>query len=93
MMRNQALLLLAAAAFGLAVGQASAADMPRKTPAYVPPPPPPYVWTGCYVGANVGGAWAHLEVTDVTNGVEPRVPMAVLPAAAKSAATTKWASG
>ena len=70
MMRNQTLLLLAAAAFGLAVGQASAADLPRRAPAYVPPAPPPYVWTGCYVGANVGGAWAHLKVTDVTNGVE-----------------------
>src|SRR5215510_14004299 len=70
MMRNQTLLLLAAAAFGLAVGQASAADLPRKAPAYVPPPPPPYVWTGCYVGANVGGAWAHLEVTEVATGIE-----------------------
>jgi hypothetical protein len=41
MMRNQSLLLLAAATIGLAVGQASAADLPRKAPAYVPPAPPP----------------------------------------------------
>jgi outer membrane immunogenic protein len=45
-----------------------AADLPRKAPAYVPPAPPPYVWTGCYVGANVGGAWANVEVTDVATG-------------------------
>ena len=41
MMRTQSLLLLAAATIGLAVGQASAADLPRKAPAYVPPAPPP----------------------------------------------------
>jgi outer membrane immunogenic protein len=70
MIRTQSLMLFAAATIGLAVGQASAADLPRKAPAYMPPAPPPYVWTGCYIGANVGGAWAHLEVTDVTNGVE-----------------------
>lgn len=37
---------------------ASAADMPRKAPA-APPAPPAYTWTGCYVGANVGGAWSR----------------------------------
>src|SRR5215475_6370179 len=68
MMRTQSFMLLAAATIGLAVGQASAADLPRKAPAYVPPAPPPYVWTGCYVGANVGGAWANVEVTDVATG-------------------------
>ena len=47
---------------------ALAADLPRKAPVYAPPPPPPYVWTGCYLGANVGAAWAHLDVTDVTSG-------------------------
>ena len=63
------LTLLAAATIGLTVSQASAADLPRKAPAYVPPPAPPaYVWTGCYLGGNVGGAWAHLEVTDQING-------------------------
>src|SRR6201993_3683916 len=35
-----------------------AADMAVKAP----PPPPPiplFSWTGFYVGANIGGAWAH----------------------------------
>ena len=63
------LALLAALTVGLAASQASAADLPRKAPVYVPPPPPPYVWTGCYVGANVGAAFGHIDVTDVTTGV------------------------
>src|SRR6185369_13406416 len=39
-MRKQSLSLVVAAAFGLAASQASAADLPRKAPAYVPPAPP-----------------------------------------------------
>ena len=67
-MRTHSLTLLAAAAIGLAVSQASAADLPRRAPApaYVPPPAPVYVWTGCYIGANVGGAWSRIEVEDTT---------------------------
>ena len=34
---------------------ASAADLPRKAPAYVPPPAP--AWTGFYIGGHLGGAW------------------------------------
>jgi len=65
--------LLAAAAVVLAASQfASAADLGRKAPppapAYVQPAPPPYLWTGCYVGGNVGGAWSNFEVTDVATG-------------------------
>jgi outer membrane immunogenic protein len=67
-MRTHSLTLLAIATFGLAVSQVSAADLPRKAPAYMPPAPPPYVWTGCYIGANAGGAFAHIEVTDVATG-------------------------
>ena len=48
--------LLIAAAFGLLSTNVSAADLPRKAPAYVPPPAPVYNWTGCYLGGNVGGA-------------------------------------
>ncbi|HYC18551.1 MAG TPA: outer membrane beta-barrel protein [Pseudolabrys sp.] len=62
------LALFAALTVGLAASQASAADLPRKAPAYVPPAPPPYVWTGCYLGANVGAAWAHADVDNVTTG-------------------------
>ena len=41
-MRKSSLALLALATIGLAASQASAADLPRKAPAYVPPAPPPY---------------------------------------------------
>jgi hypothetical protein len=54
-MRKSSLTLLVAATIGLAASQASAADLPRKAPAYVPPAPPPITWTGCYIGANIGG--------------------------------------
>jgi hypothetical protein len=40
-MREHSFALLAAA-IGLAATQASAADLPRKAPAYVPPAPPFY---------------------------------------------------
>ena len=56
-------LMMLAAAFGLAASQASAADLPRKAPAYVPPAPPPVTWTGCYIGANVGGIFTNGDVT------------------------------
>jgi outer membrane immunogenic protein len=38
---------------------ASAADLPRKAPAYAPPPDPVYNWTGWYVGLNAGGGWGN----------------------------------
>jgi len=67
------LTLFAATAIGLTASQVvSAADLARRAPppapAYVPPAPPPYLWTGCYVGGNVGGAWSNFEVTDVATG-------------------------
>ena len=61
-------LMMLAAAFGLAASQASAADLPRKAPAYVPPAPPPITWTGCYIGANVGGIFSSGSAT--FDGVE-----------------------
>src|SRR4249919_410394 len=61
-MRKHSLMLLAAV-IGLAASQASAADLPRKAPAYIPPPPPPLTWTGCYIGANVGGAFGDASAT------------------------------
>lgn len=36
---------------------ASAADLPRKAPAYTPPPPPVYSWTGFYMGLHAGYGW------------------------------------
>jgi len=58
-MRKSSLTLLALATIGLVASQASAADLPRKAPVYVPPAPPPITWTGCYIGANVGGVFAR----------------------------------
>jgi len=66
-MRKNSLIMLAAA-FGLCASQASAADLPRKAPAYVPPAPPPITWTGCYIGANVGGIFSSGDAT--FDGVE-----------------------
>ena len=58
-MGRRSLSLVTAAVIGLAASQASAADLPRKAPVYVPPAPPPTTWTGCYIGANVGGVFAR----------------------------------
>ena len=61
-MRKHTLSVLAAAAVGLTASMASAADLPRKAPAYVPPvAPPPITWTGCYIGGNVGGVFTRQE--------------------------------
>ena len=61
----------------LAIGAsqiASAADLPRRQPAYLPPPLPAYTWTGCYIGVNIGGAFGNIDATDVSTGasVSPR---------------------
>jgi outer membrane immunogenic protein len=50
--------LLAGIAFGALALPAAAADMPVKAPA----PVPIDVWTGGYVGANVGYDWGHDSV-------------------------------
>lgn len=65
MQKNFSMLLAAATV----VSQASAADLPRKAPPYMPPPVPALTWTGCYLGGNIGGAWANVEVSDVPTGV------------------------
>src|SRR6187455_675601 len=70
-MRKASLALLAAA-IGLAASQASAADLPRKAPAYIPPPPPPLTWTGCYVGVNVGAVRPRFELDGPFGGSASR---------------------
>ena len=51
------LFTVSAIALALSVGTAVAADLPmrKEAPVYVPPPPP--MWTGFYVGLNIGGGW------------------------------------
>jgi outer membrane immunogenic protein len=53
------LFAVSAVALALSAGSAMAADLPsrKEAPVYVPPPPPPPMWTGFYVGLNLGGAW------------------------------------
>ncbi len=48
---------------------ASAADLPRKAPAYAPPPPPVYSWAGFYVGGNVGYSWGKVDTTANESGL------------------------
>jgi outer membrane immunogenic protein len=49
-MKTKRMLLASAVCF--APFAASAADLPRKAPAYIPPPP--FTWTGFYIGASAG---------------------------------------
>lgn len=69
-MRRPSLMLFAAAVIHLAANQsAMAADLARgyPPPVYIPPPVIiPYLWTGCYVGGNVGGAWSRVDLTGVS---------------------------
>ncbi|MGA9562645.1 MAG: porin family protein, partial [Pseudolabrys sp.] len=63
MLKRTSLLAVVAAAIVSTTG-AFAADLPRKAPpAYIPPPPPPLTWTGCYIGANIGGAFGDASAT------------------------------
>jgi outer membrane immunogenic protein len=46
------------------VAAASAADFPRKAPAYTPPYVPTYSWTGFYAGVHGGYGWSHFTGSD-----------------------------
>jgi outer membrane immunogenic protein len=64
-------LALLASAIALAAGDASAADLrfPRPAQFYAPPPVVRvYNWTGCYLGAQLGGAFADNKVNGVLGG-------------------------
>jgi outer membrane immunogenic protein len=73
-MLRKASILIAAVGFSVAVGQSAfASDLPMRQPTYKPAPmlapTPVYSWTGFYVGGNIGGSWATLDVTNVGNGI------------------------
>lgn len=60
-------LLLLGTAMSLAmIAGASAADL-RPVPVYTKASPP-MSWTGCYLGANVGGGWSTTSAVDATFG-------------------------
>ena len=60
---------VAIAALGSA--NALAADMGQR-PAYKAPVmmAPAPTWTGCYIGANIGGAFGNASATDISSGAE-----------------------
>jgi outer membrane immunogenic protein len=69
-----------AAAIGLAsliAAPAMAADIAVKAPRYKAPPLPVRVfsWTGCYIGGNVGGVWAHKEWSSAEPGLGGGIPL------------------
>jgi len=71
----------AAIALALSVSSGFAADLPsrKQEPPYAPPPPP--LWTGFYVGANVGGGWASNGGSDsYVAYADPKFPLLSVPA-------------
>jgi outer membrane immunogenic protein len=73
-MRRTAIALATSAvlAAGLGIGQAAfAADLPPAPPPSAPYRAPVivpyYSWTGCYIGANVGGHWGTDKITTTTS--------------------------
>jgi outer membrane immunogenic protein len=67
LMRRLSLAIIAAVSTIALTQIASAADLPRKAPAYTPPAPAVYSWTGFYIGANIGGGWGDRNVTYTPN--------------------------
>jgi len=52
----------------VAAGSANAADLPIKAPPPAVAAPVPWTWTGFYVGAHIGSAWASEDWTDPFEG-------------------------
>jgi outer membrane immunogenic protein len=66
-MKKFLLVTSAIAAFFAAPATAADLSRPPARPVYTPPAvavPLFYTWTGCYIGGNGGGIWAHRDWTD-----------------------------
>jgi outer membrane immunogenic protein len=56
---------------------ASGADLAVKAPVYKAlPPVPVFSWTGCYLGADVGGAWARQSTSAAPTAAEYQASVA-----------------
>jgi len=84
MRKSLALFALALAAAQAWSGQSWAADLRFPAgPGYYPPPSPPPGffpgprWTGCYVGGNLGGAWANINESGVAGAAVTAHPSGV----------------
>ncbi len=76
------LFAVSAVALALSAGSAMAADLPsrKEAPVYVPPPPPPPLWTGFYLGLNIGGGWdANGGQSGVSAYYDPRYAIGATP--------------
>jgi outer membrane immunogenic protein len=76
------LFAVSAVALALSAGSAMAADLPsrKEAPVYVPPPPPPPLWTGFYLGLNLGGGWdANGGQSGVSAYYDPRYAFGATP--------------
>jgi outer membrane immunogenic protein len=61
------ILLASVATVALCSASVFAADMPVKAA----PPAPVVNWTGCYIGGNFGGAWAHKSNLEINSEGTP----------------------
>ncbi len=60
-MRKSIVALVAFAGMAQVAGLAQAADLNRGYPQYAAPPPPSFIWSGPYVGVNLGYQWGDIS--------------------------------